>query len=107
MFEADDGDTEKENVMKKTVRNFAVLAVFAMALTGLSLAQNPTYRVTANIPFDFNVGNQHLPPASTCSRWSMTVLSSDCATSPPAVLRPCCRHEMAAPALELLWWSST
>ena len=47
--------------MKKTARNFAMVAVFAMALTGLSLAQNPAYRVTANIPFDFNVGSQHLP----------------------------------------------
>ena len=47
--------------MKKTVRIFVVLAVLAMALTGLSLAQNPNYRLVANIPFDFNVGNQHLP----------------------------------------------
>jgi hypothetical protein len=61
MFEADDGNTKKEHVMQKTVRNFVVLVVFAMALTGLSLAQNPNYRLVANIPFDFNVGNQHLP----------------------------------------------
>lgn len=59
MFEADDGDTEKEHVMMKTVRIFAVLAVFTMALTGLSLAQQPSCRLVADIPFDFNVGNQH------------------------------------------------
>jgi hypothetical protein len=61
MFEADDGNTEKEHVMQTTVRNLVVLVVFAMALTGLSLAQDSTYRVTANVPFDFNVGDQHLP----------------------------------------------
>ena len=43
----------------KTVRIFAVLAVFTMALTGLSLAQQPNCRLVADIPFDFNVGNQH------------------------------------------------
>lgn len=58
MFEADDGDTEKEHVMMKTVRIFAVLAVFTMALTGLTLAQQPNCRLVADIPFDFNVGNQ-------------------------------------------------
>ena len=47
--------------MKKTVRNFVVLVVFAMALTGLSLAQDDTYRVSANIPFDFYAGDQQLP----------------------------------------------
>ncbi|HEY4900875.1 MAG TPA: hypothetical protein VIH91_08675 [Terriglobales bacterium] len=47
--------------MKKTVRNFVVLAVFAMALTGLSLAQDDTYRVNANVPFDFYAGDQQLP----------------------------------------------
>ena len=45
--------------MIKTVRIFAVLAVFTMALTGLSLAQQPNCRLVADIPFDFNVGNQH------------------------------------------------
>ena len=60
MFEADDGDKEKEQVMMmKTVRIFAVLAVFTMALTGLSLAQQPNCRLVLDIPFDFNVGNQH------------------------------------------------
>jgi hypothetical protein len=59
MVEADDGDKEKEHVMMKTVRIFAVLAVFTMALTGLSLAQQPNCRLVADIPFDFNVGHQH------------------------------------------------
>jgi hypothetical protein len=47
--------------MKKTVRNSVVLAVFAMALSGLSQAQDDTYRVRANIPFDFYAGDQLLP----------------------------------------------
>ena len=47
--------------MKKTVRNFVVLVVLAMALSGLSLAQDATYRVTANVPFDFYAGEQQLP----------------------------------------------
>ena len=47
--------------MQTTVRNFVVLVVFAMALTGLSLAQDSTYRVTANVPFDFYAGDQQLP----------------------------------------------
>ena len=60
MFAAEDGNT-KEFVMNKTVRSFVVLVVFAIALTGLALAQDDTYRVTANIPFDFYVGDQQLP----------------------------------------------
>ena len=47
--------------MKNHVRNFVVLVVFAMALTGLSLAQEDTYRVNANVPFDFLAGDQQLP----------------------------------------------
>jgi hypothetical protein len=47
--------------MKKTVRSFVVLAVFAMALSGLSLAQDNTYCVRAKIPFDFYAGDQQLP----------------------------------------------
>jgi hypothetical protein len=47
--------------MKKSVRNLAVLTVFAMALTGLSLAQDDTYRVSAQIPFEFYAGDQQLP----------------------------------------------
>ena len=51
----------KEHVMKRAIRSFVVLAVFAMALTALSLAQNETYHVRANIPFDFYAGDQQLP----------------------------------------------
>ena len=47
--------------MKKTVCSFAVLAVFAMVLTGLSPAQEDTYRVAANIPFDFYAGDIQIP----------------------------------------------
>ncbi len=47
--------------MNKTVRNFVVLVVFAMAVTGLSLAQDDTYSLRANIPFDFYAGDQQLP----------------------------------------------
>jgi hypothetical protein len=47
--------------MNGIARNLVVMAVFAMALTGLSLAQDATYRVTANIPFDFYAGSQKLP----------------------------------------------
>ena len=47
--------------MKKTVRNFVVLAVFAMALSGLCLAQDAAYRVNANVPFDFYAGDLQLP----------------------------------------------
>jgi hypothetical protein len=64
MFGADDGDTKKEEMMMKNVRIFAVLAVFTMALTGLSLAQQPSYRLVADVPFDFNVGNHQLPAGS-------------------------------------------
>ena len=49
--------------MTKSVRSFVVLVVFAMALTGLSLAQDDTYRIRANIPFDFYAGEQQLPAA--------------------------------------------
>jgi hypothetical protein len=47
--------------MKKTVRSFVVLAVFAMALSGLSLTQDDTYCVRAKIPFDFYAGDRLLP----------------------------------------------
>jgi hypothetical protein len=46
--------------MKTQVRHVVMLAVFAMTLTGLSLAQQFTYRVVANIPYDFYVGDQQL-----------------------------------------------
>jgi hypothetical protein len=51
----------EENVMQKTVRNFVALVVFVMAITGLSVAQDSTYRVIANVPFDFYAGDQQLP----------------------------------------------
>jgi len=47
--------------VKKIACNLMVMAVCAMALTGLSLAQDSTYHVTANIPFDFYAGSQQLP----------------------------------------------
>ena len=47
--------------MKHTVRKFVVLAVCALALAGISVAQDDTYRVAANIPFDFYVDGQKLP----------------------------------------------
>jgi len=53
--------TEEENVMKKTVRNFVMLVAVALAVTGLALAHDPLYRVTANIPFDFYAGDEHFP----------------------------------------------
>ena len=45
--------------MKHISRNLVVLAVFAVALTGLALAQQFAYRVAASVPYDFNVGDQH------------------------------------------------
>lgn len=50
--------------MKNTARNLVVLVVFAMALSGLALAQDITYRVNANIPFDFHADGQQLPAGS-------------------------------------------
>jgi hypothetical protein len=47
--------------MKGIARNLVLMAGFAMALNGLSLAQEDTYHVTANIPFDFYAGSQQLP----------------------------------------------
>jgi len=44
--------------MKRSVRYLAVLAIAALALTGVSLAQQFSYRVVANIPHDFYVGGQ-------------------------------------------------
>jgi len=58
---AGEARTQKEHVMKKTVCSFAVLAVFAMVLTGLSPAQDDTYRVAASIPFDFYAGDIKVP----------------------------------------------
>lgn len=44
--------------MKRIARNLAVLAVFAMALSGFALAQQFNYRVIAHIPYDFYVADQ-------------------------------------------------
>lgn len=44
--------------MKRIARNLVVLAVFAIALSGLALAQQFSYRVAATIPYDFYVGDQ-------------------------------------------------
>ena len=79
--------------MKKTVRNFVVLVVFAMALTGLSLAQDDTYRVTANIPFDFYAGDQQLPAGTylfnvNCGDHSVTLRNHDTGRSYAVLARP-------------------
>lgn len=47
--------------MKKTVRKFVVLVVSALALSGVSMAQRLTERMTAKIPFSFYAGEQQLP----------------------------------------------
>jgi len=47
--------------MTKSVRSLVVLVVFAMASVGLSLAQDETYHVRANIPFAFYAGDQLFP----------------------------------------------
>ncbi len=47
--------------MKKTIRDIVVLAVLAVALAGLSMAQEVTDRIAANVPFSFNAGGQRLP----------------------------------------------
>ncbi|MGA9564641.1 MAG: hypothetical protein WBS19_03870 [Candidatus Korobacteraceae bacterium] len=45
--------------MKHISRYIVVLAVFAMALSGVALAQQFAYRVAASVPYDFNIGDQH------------------------------------------------
>jgi len=44
--------------MKTPIRNLTMLAVIAISMPGLLLAQQFTYRVVANIPYDFYVGEQ-------------------------------------------------
>jgi len=44
--------------MKTHIRNLTMLAVIAISMPGLLLAQQFTYRVVANIPYDFYVGEQ-------------------------------------------------
>jgi hypothetical protein len=44
--------------MKAHVRYLMMLALIAISLTGVSLAQQFAYRVVTNIPYDFYVGDQ-------------------------------------------------
>jgi hypothetical protein len=47
--------------MKNCLSKLVALALFAMALTGATLAQNSTHAVRANVPFSFYAGRQVLP----------------------------------------------
>jgi|SRR5271167_643353 len=47
--------------MKNHLTKLVALALFAMALTGASLAQSSTHVVRADIPFSFYAGDQVLP----------------------------------------------
>ncbi len=47
--------------MKNYLSKLVALALFAMALTGATLAQNSAHAVRANIPFSFSAGGQVLP----------------------------------------------
>jgi hypothetical protein len=47
--------------MKNNLRKLAVLALFALALTGAALADDSAHVVRANIPVDFYVGNKLMP----------------------------------------------
>jgi hypothetical protein len=47
--------------MKNYLSKIVALALFAMALTGATLAQNSTHAVRANIPFSFYAGGKVLP----------------------------------------------
>jgi hypothetical protein len=51
-------EEEKESAMKIHARHLMMLAVIATSLTGMSFAQQFTYRVVANVPYDFYVGDQ-------------------------------------------------
>jgi hypothetical protein len=50
--------------MKNNVRYFMVLAISAMVLTTVSMAQEVNDRVTAKIPFSFYAEGQHFPAGS-------------------------------------------
>jgi hypothetical protein len=50
--------------VKKNYRKFVALALFVLALTGASLAQDFSPKVRANIPFSFYAGGRMLPPGS-------------------------------------------
>ena len=47
--------------MKEKYRKLVVLALFVLALTGASLAQDFSPKVRANIPFSFYAGGKTLP----------------------------------------------
>lgn len=47
--------------MKNYLSNLVALVLFAMALSGATLAQSSTHAVRANIPFSFYAGGQVLP----------------------------------------------
>ena len=47
--------------MKKNYRKFVALAVFVLALTGASLAQDFSPKLRAHIPFNFYAGGKVLP----------------------------------------------
>ena len=47
--------------MKRLVCTLGMLVILAMMLTGLSQAQQFAYRVAADIPSDFYVGDQQFP----------------------------------------------
>ena len=44
--------------MKIHIRHVLMLAALALSLTGMSFAQQFAYRVSANVPYDFYVGDQ-------------------------------------------------
>lgn len=50
--------------MKSWISRMLLLAAFSLAVTGLSFAQEFAYRVTADIPNDFYVGDQHFAAGS-------------------------------------------
>lgn len=47
--------------MRNHLSRIGLLTVLAMSLVGFCAAQEFSYRVAANIPVDFYVGDQHMP----------------------------------------------
>ena len=47
--------------MKRIARSFLVVLVSVLALTTLSIAQDDTYHLYVNVPFDFNAADHQLP----------------------------------------------
>ena len=56
----------------KNLRTLAVLALFALALTGAALAEDNAHMVRANIPIDFYVGGKLLPAGEYTISVNMT-----------------------------------